>query len=176
MKIYNITMTLDSDTIKKCEDFANNSIHTNINEYKRRNQSNPEKIKFDIITGKKAEFAVYNYLISKDKICTEPDLNVYTARKKNFNADLLCEDREIHVKSQDKKQADKYTMSWTFHITDKLTTVPSENDYICLCIVDNDKVEIKTIEKASFFVGKYGEPKLHQLKNSKKVIYFAEIL
>jgi hypothetical protein len=117
---------IDIDQYLSSMKFASEVIKTNLDYYKKRNQSNFVKIHEDIAIGKMAEFAVFNLLSSKKRSSTEPDLSVYS--KKSFDADLMCDGNKIHVKS-----CRKGSLSWVFEKKDPLVTSPDSNDYIALC-------------------------------------------
>ena len=70
---------------KQCELFSKYSVWSSLSEYKKRNQVNKDKIVNDIYNGKKAEFLVYNFLISKQKEINSPDLNVYEKHNKSYD-------------------------------------------------------------------------------------------
>ena len=66
-----------------CSAFSNEVYQTNKDIYAQRNQNNESKVKNDIYIGKLAEFAVYNYLLSKGKIVSAPDIMIYESKKKS---------------------------------------------------------------------------------------------
>jgi hypothetical protein len=47
-----------------------------------------------------AEYAVYNFLVEKDRVVTQPDIMIYSVKRKSFDADLFVDEKTpIHVKS-----------------------------------------------------------------------------
>ena len=170
-----IKTTCNEDQYKLILDFAKNSVQTSINEYARRNQKNVDKIIQDIIIGKTAEYAVYNYIKSKGKNCSEPDIKIYQKNEKSFDADLYSNNNKIHVKAQSISSSMAFGESWSFQKNDSLTFKPSSDDFICLCIVDGLQVDIKSFKNASFYLDKYKDPILDKLKGIKKVIYNKDI-
>lgn len=172
------SVDLFKESIEKCSKFAELCVDTNLDEYKRRRQFNRAKITDDIKTGKMAEIAVFDFLTGKNFKCNEPDFEIYTARKKNFNQDLIAvkDDKtwHIHVKSQKSEQADKYGISWMFQKKDKLITKPKEEDVIVLCIVTACTVNVIGAHYAKDIVDIYGEPKLKHL-TSKAALYYDDI-
>lgn len=54
---------LNVDDIRKCRKFALDVVETNLEKYKQRSQFNKRKIIKDIYVGKKAELAVWHYLL-----------------------------------------------------------------------------------------------------------------
>lgn len=166
----------DSDIIR-IKKFVEDSFSTSTDEYSRRNQNNVEKIKKDIYNGKLAEFGVYYMLKNKFKV-NAPDLKIYSARGKSFDADITLINTkgkkvELHIKSQHVSSAKSFGKSWSFHPTDFLTTSPSDNDVIVLCLVHDDKnIEILKKIKAIDVVDQYGDPAIPRLKGKKKVLYW----
>ena len=77
----------DAYILERCKIFAAFSVDSSADEYARRNQNDINKIKIDIYRGKVAEFMVYNYLVSRGKHVTKPDLNIYDKHHKSFDSD-----------------------------------------------------------------------------------------
>lgn len=154
-------------------------VGTNIDQYKKRNQSNPEKIKQQIVTGKLGEIAVSRLFGTN-----EPDFAIYEKKKKSFDKDLVLADLHLHVKTQDKESADKYGTSWTFQYsgggfghTDKLITQPGANDVAVFVTVDRQKLEcaIFGTVRCMLLTQILSLPKLIQLYGSKRVVYAENI-
>ncbi len=171
---------LDQITKKVVEDFVTKSVPTNTDEYKRRNQFSVNKIKQDVYNGKMAEFGVYEFLSDRFEV-SEPDIQVYSARQKSFDADLFLTNKngkevKIHVKSQHIDSANRFGKSWSFQPEDVLTFSPDENDTVCFCLVHDDTtIEILKNIKAVDLVNRYKDPKLPKLKGKKRVIYFEDL-
>jgi len=77
---------------KLCSYFSEECAVSNVTEYRKRNQSNINKISKDIYYGKIAEILVFNYLISKGKKASPPDFMIYESKMKSFDADIKVED------------------------------------------------------------------------------------
>lgn len=170
-------INVTNDMIERSNEFANAVIETNVNQYARRNQGNREKVLKDICVGKIAEFAIHSFFKQRGIDCTEPDVNVYEAKKKSFGADLIISCiKHIHVKSQLESSAKRYGTSWMFQQTDKLITAPKDTDYIALCLTEDNlsAVAIKCFLKADAVTDKYDLPKLPQLY-SKRALYWNSI-
>ena len=116
--------------------FAHYCANTNLSEYSKRNQEDVKKIVNDIQSGKIAELLVHRYLIEKGKPCTPPDFVIYPPKHKSFDADLVCEGINIHVKSC--IPSAKWSNSWVFQPNDKLVKSPEDSDYIALVVLGND--------------------------------------
>lgn len=172
------SIELDDKTVEKCAIFAGECVETNIDEYKRRRQFNKTKIIGDIKTGKIAECAAFSFFQNNGFNVVEPDFKIYTARKKNFNSDIIASKSNkewlIHVKSQRIEQSEKYGISWMFQKQDKLITKPKSLDVLFLCLVKAHTVDVIGIHKAKDITDIYGEPKLTYL-TSKAALYYEDI-
>ncbi len=168
-------ITITTEQYKKAYNFANSSVKTNEDEYAKRNQKNVSKITSDILTGKIAEYAVYNLLVSKGKACSEPDIAIYDRYSKSFDADLYSDGKKVHVKAQTVESSKSFGSSWSFQKQDILTFNPSSDDYICLCQVNGLEVKIMSFKEAKFYINKYKDPVLDKLKGIKKVLYLNDI-
>ena len=154
--------------------FANESANSSASKYKQRKQSNISKIKNDIFIGKVAEYSVYNYYMSKGFKVTPPDVKIYHAKNKSYDADLkiLDKDYQIHVKSHFVKSL--FPPSWVFQKIDPLVTNPSPKDVVVLCMINSQGEGEAIIEKATSLPDKY-KPLLKQSLQSKTAIYFKDL-
>jgi len=143
--------------------FAHNCANTNLSEYAKRNQENVKKIVQDICNGKIAELLVHRYLVEKGKACTPPDFVIYPAHAKSFDADLVCDGINIHVKSC--IPSDKWGNSWCFQPNDSLVKSPDTNDWLALVVLGADPYFRLVSAKGV----KYGVPRKRGL--NKAVIY-----
>lgn len=160
-----------------CWKFANECVDTNLNMYNRRNQKNRNKIMNDIYFGKLAEYGVYKYLRMLKHHCTEPDTEIYKARKKSYDADLKVDHKfDIHVKTQTLVQAEKYGVSWMFQKRDPLIKEPKDNDFIFLTLLDtrSGSFNLLGVANALHIQDLYGDPKIEWL-NTKKTLYYIDI-
>ena len=161
--------------------FAEKCYKTNKKEYKRRGQDNPQKVKQDIYQGKVSEYAVYVMYSEMDGCtCSKPDIAIYKANKKSFSPDLTIHSngKEFygHVKSQLKEQAEKFGVSWMFQHYDPLVRNPLLSDYIIPTIILSlNFIRVYKPIKAINLIGKYGKPKVHQLRNTKVALYGSDI-
>jgi hypothetical protein len=153
-------------TLKRCEIFAEFSVQSSVDEYARRNQNDVEKIKLDIYRGKVAEFMVYDYILSKDKNVTKPDLEIYDKYHKSFDSDLMSDGVNLHVKSHFVNP--RFPVSWVFQKKDKLTTSAGD-DYLCLVVMNENGDNWFYIQKAK--LAKFEQPKKESLRASKLCIY-----
>lgn len=153
----------------QCWLFAKYSYDSSLDEYRKRNQFNKNKIIKDIYNGKKAEFLVYNYLVRKGKKLNSPDVNIYDKRNKSYDADLSVDGINIHVKSHLKNE--NYPVSWVFQTKDPLLFKKNDNDYLALVVVsDKSYMYVKYISKVSF-----KDPIKKVLKTNKSCVYEKDI-
>lgn len=125
---------LSSADYKKCEDFANN-VDTSF--YANRKQFNDDKRKKDSIIGKIGEIVTYNTLVKNYPELTYPDFEIYSAKQKSWQHDLMATNLNLHVKSQDVNQGKKYGESWVFQKEDKhIFKEYTDHDYVSFVSVD----------------------------------------
>jgi len=165
-KVELIPPTLYQESL--CNAFADAVYFSNKSTYDKRKQTNELKVKADIYIGKMAEFAVYNFLVEKDRVVTQPDIMIYSVKRKSFDADLFVDEKTpIHVKScmsvRDREN------SWVFQPTDKLVCLPSADDIIALVVISDLKDFSAYLVKAIDVMGLYGPPRIEGL--DKKVLY-----
>lgn len=152
--------------VKQSKLFAEFSLSTSVDEYQKRGQADQDKIMKDVYTGKIAEFMVFKWLKQKGKQATIPDLQIYEAGQKSFDADIVSGETKIHVKSHVVNE--NYPVSWLFQKSDKLTTEPSENDFLALVVLKKGG-SYMYLQKAKDAVFK--EPLKEALKDSKVCVY-----
>lgn len=169
--------------LKRCDTFARAQLATSMSQYRRRNQSNPERIVAQIIDGKLGELFAYHYLKKQGFESTMPDFEIYTARQKSFDADLYSHKTAIHVKSQNITSAKRYGSSWVFQaggigFGNRDPCLDNSQDEWCIFVtVDHES-------KSATVLGPYNindvrphmkDPKLSHLKGIKKCIYQKDI-
>lgn len=182
------TTFLKQEDLDKCKKFAEESVDTSINHYKRRGQGNREKIIQDIICGKMGELGVYNMLQQAGYKVTYPDFAIYKGRKKSFDADMTADKKgktfKVHCKSQTDSSRTKYGASWIlqyggngFGHTDKLFKKREPNDFLCAAVVSGLEVTVYTAVKIStlFDLGMVELPALDWLAKTKRAIYYKTI-
>ena len=155
----------------QCKLFAEHSVDTNIDMYRKRNQFDRRKIESDIYNGKKAEFMVYNYLRKKKYGCSLVDLNIYKSDDKSFDADLKSEGKNLHIKSHVVNNL--YPVSWLFQKRDPLVVSPSSEDFMVFCVLSDDENYCYSIPSTKIL---YEEPKKDELKKTKTCVYESTLL
>jgi hypothetical protein len=155
------------ETIAICRKFAEQSASSSMDEYARRNQHSIDKIKLDIFRGKVAEFQVWQHLVDRARDVAAPDVAIYDKYHKTFDADLVCNGQDLHVKSHMRNP--NYPVSWVFQKRDKLTYAPSSTDWLCLVTLDDDLSGIMYIRQAKEVA--FEQPKKESLRASKVCVY-----
>ena len=97
-----------------CKVFAENEYETTGAHRRKRYQSNPKRVKMQTADGKMGEWLVTKYLKSMGLECSEPDMEIYKASKKSFDADLYVGEHHLHCKTQNAESAQRYGISWVF--------------------------------------------------------------
>jgi hypothetical protein len=169
---------ISPEIVRACEEFAEKRAKSSEDLYRLRGEASYQKMKADIYTGALAEFAVYEYLKSKNIKVSPPDLNIYEVRQKSFGADLKGETKNFHVKSQTVEAATKYGASWLFQNSDKILTLPSENEYLVFCLVEGSVVDIQAIISNIELVeaNLTKKPKIPKYATTKSAIYLQDVL
>lgn len=168
-------LAIGDDQIRECYSFAEASYSSSLDKYSRRNQSNHDKIKNDIYLGKVAEYAMYNYYVSRGFKVSVPDVEVYDARGKSFDADLTLYsdmDYKIHVKSH--FIGSVFPTSWVFQKEDPLVKHPKEYDIIALCNINSVGQGECIIDRALNMGGLY-RPLMKKSLASKTSIYLEDL-
>lgn len=174
-----------NEEIQKCLDFAN-KIDTSY--YAKRSQFDNDKRKQDQIVGKLGEIATYNYLIGKYPTMSYPDMQIYEKKNKSWDFDLKANNINLHVKSQNIVQSQKYGISWIFqkgngvnrHYDKEIFDRVSPNQYVSFVLVDDKKyqAEIKAVVELEFLHKKdlFKLPVLEKLRVANKVaVYYNDI-
>lgn len=156
-------------TLARCELFASHSVSTSTSEYSRRNQHSMVKIRDDIYRGKVAEYMVYDYLTFKGNETSLPDVEIYEARRKSYDADLVSNGYNVHVKSHTLNP--NYPVSWVFQKSDKLTK--GSDDFLALVIMDEEFEAKAYLGQAKHFTFR---PPVNESLKSKTCIYVDDIV
>jgi hypothetical protein len=165
-----------------CNKFAYQEIQTTEKQRNRRNQWNREKMVMDNRVGKIGEWAVAFQMWNNNIECTEPDMEIYTVKKKSFDADLTYKDNiDLHVKSQSVVSAQRYGASWTFQKggrgyghTDPI--LRSGDGEAIFSIVDEKKkmVDIYGPIDLDTLRNNLRDPMLKKLRDTKACLYLSD--
>jgi hypothetical protein len=177
-----VKVVVSQQWLDKCRSFADRCAESNKARYASRGQSSLEKIIKDIYVGKVGECAAYEHKLASDLDCTEPDFNIYGARKKSYAADLLSSGNKLHVKTQSRESAAKYGTSWILQFkpgdSDKLFKEQTPEDIAVLCLMVSD-VEVEILAEVRFewlFQNNLiADPKLKWFIGVKKALYWEDI-
>jgi hypothetical protein len=181
------TFLFTQNQFDMCLSFANNSVNSSIDFYKKRNQFNKPKIIQDILSGKLAEELVYQKLKEYYSDLTEPDYAIYDKKNKSWEADLRVpsENLRIAVKSQTEDAARRWGRSWVFQLGnardyDKEVVLKKNNHYVALVSLDLPNMcgEIKAIVSIQWLHDNdmFKEMKLKYLQNNKKAVYYDDLI
>lgn len=169
-------INFSDDDIKKCREFSEKA---DTSFYIKRNQFSFEKRKFDSYIGKLGELAVYYTLLDKYSDITYPDFKIYKAKEKSWDYDLKQKDFNLHVKTQEQMQSNKFGLSWIFQNEDKHIFLNyNENDYVAFVSINSFKkigeikkiISVSSLHKDKLFK----KPILDKLIN-KSAVYYEDI-
>lgn len=175
------------EQVKLAKEFAPKYARSVVNHYaKTRGQSDVNLIATQAIPSKIFEFMIYNYL-SKHGQCSEPDIEIYSGKKKSFDCDLNfsqslpngdTNDYKIHVKSQDHSTIrNKDYISWGFQMSDPLYTNPTEQDFVMTGIWMDDEVGRLLVKRyAQDVMHLAADPVKLAFKNNKKFLYLKDVV
>jgi hypothetical protein len=138
-------------------------------DYTNRGQIDKEKAIHDHYVGKLGEIAVHTYLISQGIDITEPDFAIH--KIKSWDDDLYIGSTGIAVKTQDKTLADRFGLSWTFHVRDPILKQPNKIVYFVL--YTPEIMYIYPEQRIKDLVFK--PPVLERLVPYKKVVYAIDL-
>ena len=133
----------------------------------------------DLWVGAFAEYASYYYLKDQGLDVTKPDLTIYKAKDKSFDADLTDGVKKFHVKGQSMESKRRYGDSWLLQRWDKIVQKKIQNHYLILCNVDveNRKVEILGTPSVSSIHNAecWSECKYYLFQKTKVALYLPEM-
>ena len=166
-----------------CHSYARNELDSTFAQKKRRNQFNKNAMVHQTTTGKIAEWGVALHFIDQQRSISDPDMKVYEAAGKSFDADLQLDGKDLHVKSQSVDSAKRFGTSWMFQYggrgfghTDPL--LKKENGLVAFCVVDfdNKKVIIHGLCNFDTLRKRLREPVKESLKQTKRCIYLEDLV
>lgn len=164
------------EDIKKCKEFSE---LVSVDYYNNRNQFDTAKKRSDSMIGKLGELVVYYNLIEKYPDLTYPDFKIYKPREKSWDFDLKSSKFNLHVKTQEALQGNKYGESWIFQNEDKhIFKNYNDNDYVVFVGVNmfqkhgiiKQILPVKLLHEMQLFK----KPVLAKLI-SKSAVYFEDI-
>lgn len=119
--------------------------------------------------GKIAEWACYRWLCTYVS-CPEapPDMEIYKAKDKSFDADLVVDGVPIHVKSMTVQSAERWGLSWVFDINDDL------EGWMALWLINREEIELLGLLPVDA-VNEFWSPTRKTSLKTKKVLYYDDI-
>jgi len=164
-------ITIPDDIINKCYKFA--GAYDQTTDYASRGQKSPTKRVEDAITGKMAEFAVYEFLKSKFKVVSKPCLRVYNWGDKTYSPDLIADGIKIQVKAQDLQSIHLWEMSW---VMEERSINKHYDQVFVLCVrIDFNKIMIVSVVPFKELLKIRSKPKKDNL-HTKIAFYYKDLL
>lgn len=163
---------------EQAHQFALESYRTNVDEYARRGQTDQAHIVEQIAQGKLAEIGTVEILKQRRPgiPISEPDFEVYSAEGKSYEADLEAFGYLLHIKSQSRKKAERFGLSWVFQKSDPLVHRPKLQDAILLTVRDAERIYLLWLGFAMSVINKYKPPRASALRATKTCIYYEDII
>lgn len=168
-------INIDPDKLKDCREFAKKRIKSSKGLYAYRGESKSDKMIQDIVIGTIGEWAIKEYFDLHGMDCTVPDMTIYEKNNKSYNADLLINYYDVHVKSQGIKSAKLYGNSYLVQRSDKVVKEPSDKDLFAFAEVDLDNNEVRILGFCPAKRMIYGECKVPRYRHTKKAIYIKDL-
>jgi len=170
----------NSRTYEKCLQFALDRQGKSKRLYKQRGESRLDKVTEDIVVGALGEIAASKYFKERGYKCSDPDFEVYEEKSKSYDADLIVEFFDVHVKSQSTSSFKRYGASYLCQKSDKLYKRPGIRDVLCFARVDLEAKEVKIVGcvKARSLKehGRWGEAKVPKYRHTKVALYLQDFL
>jgi len=139
--------TISDKIVNLCKQHANYYGTSLIERYVRRGQHDSEKIIQDMIVGKIGEVGTYLYFVKTygvDAISVKPYLlkedlsNVKDHNDFSHDADIVVNNMNIHIKTQNREQTKRFGSTWVFqrsHV-EELQRHDTTNEHVAFCEVD----------------------------------------
>lgn len=170
------TVRVTVDAIARAKSFAiqvTPTVGTPGKGYKDTNQINLLKIQQDHFVSKVGEEAVKAVFQQFGKQIQGPDYQIYSGRQKSWDFDLSINGVGLAVKTQTAAAAAKFGLSWTFQagIYRRDPIFDQPESWICFVKFDQSNQHCAVYPPYQIKELEFAEPKLAQLKESKKVVY-----
>jgi hypothetical protein len=142
-------------------------------DYSDSNQRHRNKILIDHFVSKLGEEAAKEVLSQFSEV-VGPDYNIYIAKEKSWEDDLFVNDVGVAVKTQLRRSALQYGLSWTFQSGEIRRDLILDRPEAWVIFVECDEqhpYEMYVYPPLQVKELVFGEPKLQHLKGHKKVVY-----
>lgn len=167
---------------KLCNQYAKDELESTYEQRTKRNQFNKAAMVHQTTTGKLAEWAVTLFFTDKENTISDPDMQIYSAFNKSFDADLQLDGYDLHVKSQSKESAERFGTSWMFQYSGrgsghKDPLLRLADGLVAFCVVDFNRKEVILHGICGFasIRDRLREPVKKTLKNTKRCIYLEDL-
>ncbi len=176
-------MIINISTYKeRCRKFAEESVDSSQKVWSRGRITRARLVE-DIYTGKLGEYAAFLHISKFEVGLSEPDIQVYSARKKSWIADLTSRYHDFHCKTQSLSSATKYGVSWIFQHepgkrVDPILKDPGPRDSLVLMsMIDGETVEVRIVLPVSMAIENklFEPPKCSFFLGNKLAIYWDSI-
>lgn len=164
-----------------CYEFARKEIVTTERMRNKRGQFNRKKMIYDTTVGKMGEWAVCWLFWQQNLDCSEPDMEIYEKHRKSFDADLIYDGVELHVKSQCEEAARRYGTSFVFQKggqgrghTDPIIRSGDGQAIFAVVYESTRFVEIYGPITTETLRQNLRDPKLDYLKHTKACLYLED--
>ena len=164
---------LSLEAVERATAFASAVVST-VN-YRDSDQIIKQKIQDDHFVSKLGEEAVR--LVFEQRNCTieGPDYEIYSGKRKSWDADLKINGLEVAVKTQRRSAAKRYGLSWTFQDSperrDPILDMPDA--WVCLVVFEDlkDGYEclVYPLRKIKQLI--FEAPRLSRLVGKKQAVY-----
>ncbi|MEI6428955.1 MAG: hypothetical protein WCO45_11315 [Pseudanabaena sp. ELA607] len=145
--------------------------------YQDSQQTNMTKIRQDHYVSKVGEAAVAISFQNLGRVVQGPDYGIYHGRQKSWDADLYIDAMPLAVKTQTTMAAAKYGLSWTFQAgkyrQDPILGMPLA--WVCFVEFNQSAGYCNVYPPYQIHELTFAAPRLAYLKDSKKVVYAADL-
>jgi len=167
------TVLISSEAVERAIAFASAVVST-VN-YQDSEQIVQQKIQDDHFVSKLGEEAVHFVFEQRDCTVEGPDYEVYSGKRKSWEADLKINGLEVAVKTQRRSAAKRYGLSWTFQDSpkrrDPILDMPDA--WVCLVVYEDLKdgyeCVVYPLRKIKQLI--FEAPRLSRLVGKKQAVY-----
>ena len=164
---------LSSEAAERATAFASAVVST-VN-YRDSDQTIRHKIQDDHFVSKLGEEAVRLVFEQRDCTVAGPDYEIYSGKRKSWDADLKINDLDVAVKTQRRSAAKRYGLSWTFQDSperrDPILDMPEA--WVCLVVFEDLKdgyeCVVYPLRKIKQLI--FEAPRLGRLVEKKQAVY-----
>lgn len=164
---------LSPEAVERATAFAD-AVTATVN-YRDSNQTIKQKIRDDHFVSKLGEEAVRFVFEQRDCTIEGPDYEIYSGKRKSWEADLKINGLDVAVKTQRRYAAKRYGLSWTFQDSperrDPILDMPDA--WVCLVVYEDLKdgyeCVVYPLRKIKQLI--FEAPRLSRLVGKKQAVY-----